>query len=136
MLEQWAEIHLLLTYFDGRLTFHLQNRPDPQEPVTAQQWVAQSPSTDRLGLVVVDPDPSRLVRGIPSLRSQPRGKGNTTHSENHTTRLIQLLVAETMAAGQKAVIDLQDVAGNDGSLETALVAWTGRHGPVIYNKWQ
>ena len=41
-----------------------------------------------------------------------------------------------MAAGQKAVIDLQDVKGDDGSLETALVAWTSRHGPVTYNKWQ
>ena len=41
-----------------------------------------------------------------------------------------------MAAGQKAVIDESDVEGGDGSLEMALVAWTSRHGPVIYNKWQ
>ena len=41
-----------------------------------------------------------------------------------------------MAAGQKAVIEESDLEGNDGTLEMALVAWTERHGPVIYNKWQ
>ena len=41
-----------------------------------------------------------------------------------------------MAAGQKAVIEESDLQGNDGTLEMALVAWTNRYGPVIYNKWQ
>ena len=41
-----------------------------------------------------------------------------------------------MAAGQRAEIEESDVAGDDGSLEMALVSWTGIHGPVICNKWQ
>ena len=41
-----------------------------------------------------------------------------------------------MAAGQKAEIEASDIEGHDGTLETALVAWTDRYGPVVYNKWQ
>ena len=41
-----------------------------------------------------------------------------------------------MAAGQKAEIEESDIEGHDGTLETALVAWTGKRGPVVYNKWQ
>ena len=41
-----------------------------------------------------------------------------------------------MAAGQKAEVEASDIEGHDGTLETALVAWTGKRGPVVYNKWQ
>ena len=41
-----------------------------------------------------------------------------------------------MAAGLKAEVEASDIEGHDGTLETALVAWTGNRGPVVYNKWQ